>query len=100
MESLGKIAGEMNLTISCIPKGFEDYMTFSVSVPHKLPWGKRITYKLRFIDSLQFLTSSLASLTNNLLGQNFEGFLFLTQYKLDFTQFIVHRLSYDCIRSL
>ncbi len=73
MESLGKIAEEMGIPISCVPKGFEDYMSFGISMKHKLPWGKTITYKIKFIDSLQFLTSSLANLANNLLGEKNEG---------------------------
>jgi len=60
MQHIGKFDGE----ITCIPNNMEKYISFSLG-------------KLRFIDSLQFLNSSLESLVNNL--SNFRH----TQYEFD-----------------
>jgi hypothetical protein len=45
--------------ISCIPTNMEKYLSFSIN-------------NLRFIDSLQFLNSSLEKLTNNLRNEDFK----------------------------
>ena len=54
MQELGKL----NLKINVIPNGLENYMSFSIN------------NKLSFIDSFQFLSSSLDSLVKN-LGKDF-----------------------------
>ena len=56
MQELGKF----NLKISVIPNGLEKYMSFTIS------------NKLRFIDSFQFLSSSLDSLVTNLNKDDFK----------------------------
>ena len=60
MQELGKFS----LKISVIPNGLEKYMSFTIS------------YKLSFIDSFQFLRSSLDSLVKNL---NKDDFNYLSQ---------------------
>ena len=55
MQELGKF----NLKINVIPNGLEKYMIFSIN-------------KLSFIDSFQFLTSSLDSLVKNFAEDNFK----------------------------
>ena len=60
MQELGKL----NLKISVIPNGLEKYVKFTVN------------NKLSFIDSFQFLSSSLDSLFINL---NKDGFRYLSQ---------------------
>ena len=56
MQELGKF----NLKINVIPNGLGKYMSFSIN------------NKLRFIDSYQFLSSSLDSLVKNLNKDNFK----------------------------
>ena len=60
MQELGKF----NLKINAIPNGLEKYMSFSID------------NKLSFIDSFQFLSSSLHSLVKNL---NKDDFKYLSQ---------------------
>ena len=43
----------------------EEYITFSVPIKKELDNGKTVTYKLKFIDSFRFMSSSLSSLVNN-----------------------------------
>ena len=52
--------GKFNLKINVIPNGLEMYMSFSIN------------NKLRFIDSFQFLSSSLDSLVKNLSKDDFK----------------------------
>ena len=52
--------GKFNLKINVIPNGLEMYMSFSIN------------NKLRFIDSFQFLSSSLDSLVKNLGKDDFK----------------------------
>ena len=52
--------GKFNLRINVIPNGLENYMSFSINS------------KLKFIDSFQFLSSSLDSLVKNLAKDDFK----------------------------
>ena len=74
-----------------ITKNKEDYITFSISVEvdkyiDKNREEKPKEIELRFIDSLNFMSSSLDSLVNNLVRGNNEFFGFEdhneSQYKL------------------
>ena len=56
MQELGKF----NLKINVIPNGLEKYMSFTIN------------NKLSFIDSFQFLSSSLDSLVKNLGKDDFK----------------------------
>ena len=42
------------------------YITFSVPIKKELDNGKTITYKLMFIDSFRFMSTSLSKLVDNL----------------------------------
>ena len=44
----------------------EKYITFSVPIKKELHNGKTITYKIKFIDSFRFMSSSLSSLVDDL----------------------------------
>ena len=52
--------------MECLGENTENYITFSVAIKKKLDNGKTITYKLKFIDSFRFMSSSLSSLVDNL----------------------------------
>ena len=47
----------------------EKYITFSAPIKKKCDDGKTITYKLRFIDSFQFIPTSLSELADNMSGK-------------------------------
>ena len=45
---------------------YRKYITFSVPIKKELDNGKTITYKLMFIDSFRFMSTSLSKLVDNL----------------------------------
>ena len=65
MEGIGKLGKD---NIKCIPQNSERYISFSL--------GRHLT----FIDSFQFLSSSLAKLVDNLSKEGAEKFTFLERY--------------------
>ena len=44
----------------------EKYITFSVPIKKECDNGKKIAYKLRFIDSFRFMSTSLSELVDNM----------------------------------
>ena len=50
----------------CLGENTEKYITFSV--PLKKENDEKITYKLKFIDSYRFMSTSLSNLVDNLSG--------------------------------
>ena len=50
----------------CLVENTEKYITFSVSNSKELDNDKAITYKLKFIDSFRFMSTSLSDLADNL----------------------------------
>ena len=70
MESLGKYKKRK---LSCIPNNSERYISFSLG-------------NLRFIDSFQFLGTSLEKLVSNLAAEGKDKFKLLTQYVVDPTK--------------
>ena len=59
-----KFKGEVN----CIGDNMEKYITFSVPIKKECDNGKIITYKLKFIDSFRFMSTSLSELVDNTSG--------------------------------
>ena len=50
----------------CLGENTEKYITFTVPIKKELDNNKTITYKLKFIDSFRFMSTSLSSLVDNL----------------------------------
>ena len=50
----------------CLGENTEKYITFSVPIKKEFDNGKPIAYKIRFIDSYRFMSTSLSNLVNNL----------------------------------
>ena len=46
----------------------EKYITFSVPIKKECNDGKKITYKLRFIDGFRFMSTSLSEHVDNMSG--------------------------------
>ena len=46
----------------------EKYITFSEPIKKECDNGKTISYKLRFIDSFRFMSTSLSGLVDNMTG--------------------------------
>ena len=61
-----KLAEEFEGEFECLGENTEKYITFSV--PLKKENDKKITYKLKFIDSYRFMLTSSSNLVDNLSG--------------------------------
>ena len=61
-----QLAKEFKGNFNCIGENTEKYVTFSVPIKKELKNGKVIIYKLKFIDSFRFMSTSLSSLIDNL----------------------------------
>ena len=61
-----ELADGLEGQFECLEENTEIYTTFSVSFKKRLDNGKSITYKIKFIDSFRFMSSSLSSLVDNL----------------------------------
>ena len=57
-----ELAEEFEGQFKCLGENTEKYITFSVPIKN----DQKITYKIKFIDSFRFMSSSLSSLADNL----------------------------------
>ena len=69
---INQLAEEFNGELNSIGENMEKYITFFVPINKKCDSGKRIMYKLRFIDSFRFMTTSLSELVDN-KSENFNS---------------------------
>ena len=65
-----QLAKEFKGNFDCLGENTEKYITFSVPIKKELKNGKVIIYKLKFIDSYRFMSTSLSSLIDNLTEIN------------------------------
>ena len=63
---INQLAKEFNGQLECLGENTEKYITFSVPIKKELDNNKTITYKLKFIDSFRFMSTSLSSLVDKL----------------------------------
>ena len=61
-----ELVEELEGQSDCLGESAEKYINFSVPTRKELENGKTITYKIKFIDSLKLIPSSLSSLVDNL----------------------------------
>ena len=64
---LEQLAKEFKVELNCIGGNMEKYITFSVPIKKECDNGT-VTYKLKFIDSLRFMPTSLSELVDNTSG--------------------------------
>ena len=69
---LNQLAIEFKGELNCIGDNTEKYITFSVPILKEVINNngdkKKITYKLKFIDSFRFMSNSLSELVDNMSG--------------------------------
>ena len=65
-----QLAKKFKGNFDCLGENTEKYITFSVPIKKELKNGKVIIYKLKFIDSYRFMSTSLSSLIDNLTEIN------------------------------
>ena len=63
IKQLGK---EFDGQFECLGENAEKYITFSVPIKKELDNSKTIIYKLKFIDSLRYMNTSISDLVDNL----------------------------------
>ena len=61
-----ELAEKVERQFECLGENTEKYKTFSEPIKIDLDNGKTIIYKIKFIDSFRFMSSSLSSLVDNL----------------------------------
>ena len=62
------LAEEFKGHFECLGENTEKYITFLVPIKKEFHNGKTVTYKLKFIDSFRFMSTSLSDLADNLSG--------------------------------
>ena len=69
---INQLAEEFKGELNCIGENMEKYITFSVPIKKEVINNngdkKAITYKLKFIDSFRFMSTSLSELVDNMSG--------------------------------
>ena len=65
---INQVAEEFKGELNCIGENMEKYITFSVPIKKEGDNGKKIAYKLRFIDSFRFMPTSSSELVDNMSG--------------------------------
>ena len=57
-----QLAEESEGEFECLGENTEKYITFSVPLKKENDNGEKITYKLKFVDSYRFMSTSLSNL--------------------------------------
>ena len=65
-----QLAEEFRSQFNCLEENTEKYITFSVPIYKENDDSETIIYKLKFIDSYRFMSTSLSNLVDNLSGIN------------------------------
>ena len=81
----------------------ENYITFSAPIKKECDNNKTISYKIRFIDSLRFMQTSVSELVDNLSGKIFNSVVSTKSMereqinsKCEFDGLKDNRLNYKC----
>ena len=74
------------------------YITFSVPISKELDNGKTITYKLKFIDSFRFMSTSLSSLVDNLSEKLYSDKCKDCKSELDYMSIKNNQLIFQCLK--
>ena len=51
--------------VECLEENTEKFITFTVQIKKENKNGMTVTYKIKFIDNIRFMASSLSSLPDN-----------------------------------
>ena len=65
---INQLAEEFKVELNCTGGNLEKYITFSVPIKKECDDGKTTAYKLRFIYSFRFISTSLSELVDNMSG--------------------------------
>ena len=93
-----QLAKKFKGKFECSGENTEKYITFLVPLKKENDNSKKITYRLKFIDSYRFMSTSLSSLVDNLSGVYDKEFKKCMERKKnsEFIEFKNDRLNYKC----
>ena len=93
-----ELACEFEGNFECLGENTEKYITFSVPIKKKIE-NKNIdiTYKIKFIDSLRFMATSLSKLVDNLTDNIHNDKCIKCKSNLCFVRAINEKLIFKCI---
>ena len=94
---INKFAKEFNGQLECLGENAEKYITFSVPISKELDNGKTITYRLKFIDSFRFMSTSLSSLVDNLSEKLHSDKCKDCKSELDYMSVKDNQLIFQCL---
>ena len=95
---INKLAKEFYGQLECLGENTEKYITFSVPISKELDNGKTITYKLKFIDSFRFMSTSLSSLVDNLSEKLYSDKCKDCKSELDYMSIKNNQLIFQCLK--
>ena len=95
---INNLAKEFDGQLECLGENKEKYITFSVPISKELDNGKTITYKLKFIGSFRFMSTSLSSLVDNLSEQLHSDKCRDCKYELNYISFEYNQLIFQCFK--
>ena len=94
---INNLAKEFYGQLEFFGENAEKYITFSVPISKKLDNGKTITYKLKFIDSFRFMSTSLSSLVDNLSEKTHSDKCKNCKSELNYMSFKDNQLYFQCL---
>ena len=100
---INQLAEEFKVELNCIGENMEKGIIFSVPFKKECDDAKKITHRLRFIDSFRFISTSLSKLVDNMSGifNSIECKLCIEKIKIYSECYFVglrnNRLIYRCI---
>ena len=94
---INKLAKEFDGQLECLGENTEKYITFSVPIKKELDNGKTITYKLKFIDSFRFMSTSLSSFVDNLSEKLHSDKCKDCKSELDYMSVKYNQLIFQCL---
>ena len=93
-----ELAKEFEGHFECLGENIEKYIIFSVPIKKELDNGKTITYKLKFIDSFRFMSTSLSSLVDNLSEKLYSDKCKDCKSELDYMSIKNNQLIFQCLK--
>ena len=91
-----ELAEEFEGQFEFLGENTEKYITFLVPIKKGLDNGKSITYKIKFIDSFRFMSSSLSNFVDNLSEGFHSDKCTNCKYCLDYIEFQDDQLIFRC----
>ena len=93
-----ELASEFDGNFECLGENTEKYITFSVSIKKRIEHKNiDITYKIKFIDSFRFMSTSLSKLVENLTDGVHNDKCSNCKSNLCFVRTINETLLFECI---